>query len=86
MNLGSDPWPICLEPSGKEGQEGMKVDLKGADRGGDSVCWLEHCVEKFEGKEGVQVFVRYNQRKAGRARGDMFDKRLHLGLPSWFKR
>ena len=31
MNLGGDPWPIYLEPSGKEGQKGIKVDLKPGD-------------------------------------------------------
>ena len=28
MNLAGDDWPIYLEPSGKEGKKGIKVDLK----------------------------------------------------------
>ena len=31
MNLGGDLWPIYLEPSGKEGMKGIKVDLKPGD-------------------------------------------------------
>ena len=27
MNLGGDDWPIYLEPSGKTGKKGIKVDL-----------------------------------------------------------
>ena len=28
MNLGGDPWPIYLEPSGKVGKKGIKVITK----------------------------------------------------------
>ena len=28
LNLGGDPWPIYLEPSGRTGQAGIKVDLE----------------------------------------------------------
>jgi hypothetical protein len=31
LNLGGDPWPIYLEPSGKTGMAGIKVDLKQGD-------------------------------------------------------
>jgi len=31
MNLGGDPWALYLEPSGKEGLKGIKVDLKPGD-------------------------------------------------------
>ena len=34
MNLGGDPWPIYLEPSGKKrtvDKKGIKVDLKPGD-------------------------------------------------------
>jgi hypothetical protein len=86
MNLGGDPWPIYLEPSGKEGQKGIKVDLKPGDMLVYSGCELEHWREKFKGKECVQVFLHYNNRKTPGARDNMFDKRPHLGLPSWFKR
>ena len=86
MNLGGDPWPIYLEPSGKEGLKGIKVDLKPGDMLVYSGCELEHWRKKFKGKECVQVFLHYNNRKTPGARDNMFDKRPHLGLPSWFKR
>ena len=86
MNLGGDPWPIYLEPSGKKGKKGIKIDLNPGDmlvyRGED----LEHWREKFKGKECVQVFLHYNNSKTPGAKDNMFDKRPHLGLPTWFKR
>ena len=65
MNLGGDPWPIYLEPSGETGKKGVQVNLKQGDmlvyRGID----LEHWREKFKGKECVQVFLHYNDVKDG---------------------
>ena len=86
MNLGGDPWAIYLEPSGKEGLKGIKVDLKPGDMLVYSGCELEHWRNKFKGKECVQAFLHYNNRKTPGAKENMFDKRPHLGLPSWFKR
>ncbi len=98
MNLGGDPWPIYLEPDSTKGgvkdgigyvsdnTKGVKVDLKPGDMLVYSGCELEHWREKFKGKECVQVFLHYNNRKTPGAKDNMFDKRPHLGLPSWFKR
>ena len=86
MKLAGDDWPIYLEPSGEVGQKGIKVDLKQGDMLVYSGCELEHWRNKFRGKECVQVFLHYNNRKTVGAKDNMFDKRPHLGLPSWFKR
>ena len=98
MNLGGDDWPIYLEPNPKKGgvkpgvgyvsdnTKGVKVDLKQGDMLVYSGCELEHWREKFKGKECVQVFLHYNNRKTPGSKDNMFDKRPHLGLPSWFKR
>ena len=86
MNLAGDDWPIYLEPSGETGKKGVKVDLKPGDMLVYSGCELEHWREKFKGKECVQVFLHYNNRKTQGSKDNMFDKRPHLGLPSWFKR
>jgi hypothetical protein len=86
MNLGGDPWPIYLEPSGETDKKGIKVDLKPGDMLVYSGCELEHWRNKFKGKECIQVFLHYNNRKTLGAKENMFDKRPHLGLPSWFKR
>jgi hypothetical protein len=86
MNLSGDDWPIYLEPSGKEGMKGIKVDLKPGDMLVYYGCELEHWREKFKGEECIQVFLHYNNRKTPEAKDNMFDKRIHLGLPSWFKR
>jgi len=86
MNLGGDHWPIYLEPSGEVGKKGIKIDLKPGDMLVYSGCKLEHWREKFKGKECVQVFLHYNNRKTPGAKENMFDRRPHLGLPNWFKR
>jgi len=86
MNLGGDDWPIYLEPSGEVGKKGIKVDLKPGDMLVYSGCELEHWRNKFRGKECIQAFLHYNNRKTPGAKDNMFDKRPHLGLPSWFKR
>ena len=98
MNLGGDDWPIYLSPNENVGIpdgkkittisqfKGVKVDLKPGDMLVYSGCELEHWREKFKGKECVQVFLHYNNRKTPGAKDNMFDKRPHLGLPSWFKR
>src|SRR5210317_566531 len=86
MNLGGDAWPIYLEPSGETGKKGIKVDLKQGDMLVYSGCELEHWRNKFKGNECVQVFLHYNNKKTPGSKENMFDKRIHLGLPSWFKR
>jgi len=97
MNLGGDHWPIYIDPTNTElpdikkpytpiGNKGIKVDLKPGDMLVYSGCELEHWRNKFKGKECVQVFLHYNNSKTAGAKDNMFDKRPHLGLPSWFKR
>jgi len=98
MNLGGDPWPIYLSPNENVGKpngkdittaskaKGVRVDLKPGDMLVYRGCELEHWREKFKGKECVQVFLHYNNRKTLGSKDNMFDKRPHLGLPSWFKR
>jgi|TARA_R110000787_G_scaffold96530_1_gene199953 hypothetical protein len=86
MNLGGDDWPIYLEPSGDIGRKGIKVSLKPGDMLVYLGCELEHWRNKFKGKNCTQVFLHYNNKKTSGSKNNMFDKRLHLGLPSWFKR
>jgi hypothetical protein len=98
INLGGDDWPIYLEPDPTKGTDkpgvgyvsentkGIKVDLKPGDMLVYRGIELEHWREKFKGKECVQAFLHYNNRKTPGAKDNMFDKRPHLGLPSWFKR
>jgi len=83
MNLGGDPWPIYLEPSGQKNKKGVKVNLEPGDMLVYRGCDLEHWREKFKGKECVQVFLHYNNHKTSNADDNMFDRRPHLGLPNW---
>jgi hypothetical protein len=97
MNLGGDDWPIYVDPTNTEipdlkkpyipiGNKGIQVNLKPGDMLVYSGCELEHWRNKFKGKECVQVFLHYNNSKTSGTKDNMFDRRPHLGLPSWFKR
>tara|TARA_Y100001938_G_scaffold143115_1_gene215380 strand:- start:111 stop:749 length:639 start_codon:yes stop_codon:yes gene_type:complete len=84
MNLGGDEWPIYLEPSGKEGMKGVRVDLKPGDMLVYYGCELEHWREKFTGNDCGQVFLHYNK-SSKTSKENLYDKRPFLGLPTWFK-
>jgi len=85
LNLGGDPWPIYLDPTGKEKQAGVKVDLKPGDMLIYSGCELEHWREEFKGKNCGQVFLHYNRANSKNAKKNYLDKRPLLGTPGWFK-
>ena len=85
LNLGGEQWPIYLEPSGREGQAGIKVDLEPGDMLIYSGCDLEHWREEFTGKNCAQVFLHYNKKGSKQAKENEFDKRPFLGLPAWYK-
>ena len=84
LNLGGDSWPIYIEPSGEEGQEGSKVILEPGDmliyRGSE----LEHWRDEFEGDNCAQVFLHYNDATKPLSEENKYDKRPFLGLPTWF--
>jgi len=85
LHLGGDEWPIYLDPTGKQGQAGIKVELKQGDMLIYSGCDLEHWREEFKGKDCGQVFLHYNDAKKKTAKTNKFDGRPFLGLPSWYK-
>ena len=97
LNLGGEAWPIFLEPNFKKGvmqnnkyvsehTKGIKVNLRPGDmlvyRGNE----LEHWREPFNGNDCGQVFLHYNNIATAGSAENIFDKRQHLGLPSWFKK
>jgi len=98
LNLGGDNWPIYIEPNPKMGgvvegkdyisdnTKGIKVDLKPGDMLVYRGNLLEHWREEFNGKDCAQVFLHYNNAATKGAKDNIFDKRQHLGLPSWFKK
>ena len=85
LNLGGDPWPIYLDPTGKVGQAGIKVDLKPGDMLIYSGCDLEHWREEFTGKNCGQVFLHYNKKGSKMAKENENDTRPFLGLPNYYK-
>jgi hypothetical protein len=84
--LGGDEWPIYLEPSGKNGLKGIKVDLKPGDMLVYKGSELEHWRESFEGDHCAQVFLHYNNILTKGSKENLFDTRPHLGLPDEFKK
>jgi hypothetical protein len=97
LNLGGDPWPIYIEPNPKKGEiikergyvsentKGIKVILKPGDMLVYRGNLLEHWREKFEGEDCCQVFLHYNNIKTKGSEENIYDGRIHLGLPSSFK-
>jgi hypothetical protein len=66
--------------------KGIKVNLKPGDMLVYRGNLLEHWREEFEGQNCGQVFLHYNDTATKGAKDNIFDKRKHLGLPSWFKK
>jgi hypothetical protein len=85
INLGGDPWPIFIEPSGETGKEGTKVLLEVGDMLVYSGCELEHWREPFDGQVCGQVFLHYNHVNGPFAEKNKFDGRPMLGLPAFVK-
>ena len=85
MNLGGDPWPIYLEPSGETDKEGVKINLEPGDALIYRGCEVEHWREAFEGENCGQVFLHYNDASGENAEKNKYDTRPFLGLPTWFK-
>jgi len=95
LNLGGDPWPIFINPNKNEGTiennsykpskaRGIQVNLKPGDMLMYKGCELEHWRDSFLGENCGQVFLHYNDEKSATAKDNIYDKRYHLGLPSWF--
>ena len=97
LNLGGDPWCIYLEPKKNVGipdgkkitttsnHKGTKVVLKAGDMLVYKGMELEHWREEFQGNECAQVFLHYNDKNSKNADKNIYDRRKHLGLPSYFK-
>ena len=94
LNLGGDPWPIYIDPTGSnnvvdeykgimkpDAPKGNRVDLKPGDMLIYSGCELEHWREPFEGKLCGQVFLHYNHANGPFAKSNLYDKRPLLGIP-----
>jgi hypothetical protein len=97
LNLGGDEWPIYLNPNQKEGKindekyipsnsKGVKIILKQGDMLVYRGNLLEHWREPFIGENCGQVFLHYNDIKTKGAQENIYDRRMHLGLPAWFKK
>jgi len=98
LNLGGDSWPIYLDTTGTDNvinekqnlikpnaPKGIKVDLKSGDMLIYKGNLLEHWRDPFDGEDCAQVFLHYNNKATKGSKENMFDGRLHLGLPSNIK-
>jgi len=98
INLGGEPWPLFLDPSGQSSVEKKispskvilkKKPLKGISiilNPGDMLIYcgqhIEHWREPFKGNTHGQAFLHYNNKEGPYARQNLFDGRPMLGLPS----
>jgi hypothetical protein len=66
--------------------KGVKVLLEPGDmlvyRGNE----LEHWRDKLSFDDCGQVFLHYNNIETEGSKENIYDRRLHLGLPAWFKK
>ena len=92
LNLGGDEWPIFIEPDFKKGvyqnekyisenTKGVKIILKPGDMLVYRGNLLEHWRDPFKGEDCAQVFLHYTDENTPGAKENIFDGRLHLGLP-----
>jgi hypothetical protein len=98
LNLGGDPWPIFLSPNENVGMpDGKKITSQSNSKGikvnlnpGDMLIYkgneLEHWRDPFIGENCAQVFLHYNNIATEGSENNLFDKRAHLGLPSYLKK
>ena len=86
LNLGGDPYPIYLDPTGQYDQSGVEINLNQGDMLIYRGCDLEHWREKFKGNECCQVFLHYNDASLETAKENHLDTRPLLGLPPYFKK
>lgn len=80
--LGGDRWPIFLEPSGKKGKLGIKINLNEGDMLVYRGNILEHWRDPFSGSECGQVFLHYTNTKTKGSLDNIFDGRPHIGVPN----
>jgi len=94
LNLGGDPWPIFLDPTGQKtvineekqiikpnAPKGISINLEPGDMLVYSGCELEHWREPFKGDHCAQVFLHYNNIDGPFGTQNKFDKRPLLGIP-----
>jgi len=82
LNLGGDMWPIWLvDKNGKH----KEIKLNPSDMLIYNGCELKHWRDEFKGDICSQVFLHYNI-KNDKGNSNLYDQRLHLGLPSGFKK
>ncbi len=79
LNLGGDLWPIYIEPN-------IKINLNPGDMLIYKGNILDHWRDFFEGENCAQVFLHYNNEATPGSKDNVFDGRIHLGLPKWFKK
>ena len=81
LNLGGDMWPIWLvDKNGKH----KEIKLNPSEMLIYNGCELEHWRDESKRDICSQVFLHYNI-KNDKGSSNLYDQRLHLGLPCGFK-
>ena len=87
LNLGGEVWPIYLNIIDKDNvHKEIKINLKPGDMLIYNGNLLEHWRDSFDGEDCAQVFLHYNNVSTKGSKENMFDGRLHLGLPRSIKK
>jgi hypothetical protein len=80
--LGGDKWPIYIQSSDKKE---LMINLNQGDMLVYKGNILDHWREPFKGTNCAQVFLHYNNVNTKGASDNIYDKRMHVGLPGNFK-
>jgi hypothetical protein len=81
--LGGDKWPIYLQSLNKKE---ITVNLNQGDMLIYKGNILDHWRNEFTGNDCAQVFLHYNNVNTKGASENIYDTRLHVGLPASFKK
>lgn len=83
MHLGGDKkWPIYL----KKNKQDIPIYLNPGDLLIYKGQEIEHWRNPYLGQEYAQVFLHYNDASTVRAAENIYDTRIHIGLPTTFKK
>ena len=81
--LGGDKWPIYIQSLNKKE---LMINLNQGDMLVYKGNILDHWREPFKGTNCAQVFLHYNNINTIGASDNIYDKRIHVGLPASFKK
>jgi hypothetical protein len=86
LHLGGTRWPLYIDDTGGEDEEGTRIDLDIGDMLIYKGQTIEHWRYALHGEECAQVFLHYNNKITKDSKENRFDGRECLGVPKCLQR